>query len=68
MEQVMTIPRNEINYSETLQKMRLFAKELWRWLIAGLRGIFSALFVPSQADRQIEESRERVRQLMMRSY
>ena len=47
---------------------RLVLKSLWKWINAITKGIFSALFVPSATDQQIEQSRERVRQFMARTY
>ena len=39
------------------------SKELWRLT----RNVARAMFVPSEADRQIEEQRERVRRYLMHS-
>lgn len=40
---------------------------LFRWIATLMRAVFTAMFVPSETDRQIEESRERVRRCLMRS-
>lgn len=68
MEQVMRMPRPEVNYTEALRRANIFIQNLWRWLLGGAKGLATAMFVQSAADRQIEESRERARQLMMRTF
>lgn len=40
---------------------------VWRWTARMLGAFLRAMFVPSDVDRQIEEGRERVRRLAMRS-
>ncbi|MBX3032896.1 MAG: hypothetical protein KF865_03160 [Bdellovibrionaceae bacterium] len=50
------------------QRNQRFIWKFWRWLkwIGG--GVLHAMFVPSETDRQIEEQRNRARELMSRSY
>lgn len=43
------------------------AHTILRWINVFLRAVIIAMFVPSEADRKIEESRERVRRYLMRS-
>ncbi|MBX2996111.1 MAG: hypothetical protein KF681_14895 [Bdellovibrionaceae bacterium] len=45
-----------------------FLKTVSQWICTATKGFFSALFVPSSTDQQIEKNRERARELMARSY
>lgn len=49
-------------------QVRLVIQSLWKWICVITKGVFSALFVPSATDQQIEKSRDSVRQMMARTY
>lgn len=66
MEQAMKMMRTNIS-SEWFSHTKASVLALFRWIGGLVRFVLTAMFVPSEADKQIEESRERVRRYLMRS-
>lgn len=65
MEQIMNF---QVQPIQSQQRMMNTMWKFWNWIRWVLGGLMTAMFVPSEADKQIAEGRERVRQLMARSY
>lgn len=66
MEQAIEIVRTEFGGTWLYHTKSKF-EAVFRMMIALLRAVLIAMFVPSETDRKIEESRERVRRYLMRS-
>lgn len=66
MEQTMKMVRTDVG-SDWFNQVKTNALVLCRWIAMLVKAFFTSMFVPSEADRQIEESRERVRRYLMRS-
>lgn len=66
MEQAMKMMRTDVG-NEWTNHVKATVLVFFRWIAMLVRGVLTAMFVPSEADRQIEESRERVRRYLMRS-
>ena len=68
MEQAMIFQTYPLQDRNAVQTAKSALWIIWRSLRWFLGGIVTAMFVPSPTDRRIEESRERTRQLLARSY
>lgn len=66
MEQTMKMMRSDVG-DAWIDQVKTSALALCRWIAMLVKDVFTSMFVPSEADRQIEESRERVRRYLMRS-
>lgn len=66
MEQAMKMVRTDVG-SDWFSQVKRNALTFFRWITMLVKAFFTSMFVPSEADRQIEESRERVRRYLMRS-
>lgn len=66
MEQAMKMVRTDVG-SDWFNQVKTNALTLFRWITMIVKAFVTSMFVPSEADRQIEESRERVRRYLMRS-
>lgn len=66
MEQAMKMMRTDVG-NAWLNQVKVNVLAIFRWIAMLVRAVLTAMFVPSEADKQIEESRERVRRYLMRS-
>lgn len=66
MEQTMKMMRTDVG-NEWINHAKANVLAFFRWIAMLVRAVLTVMFVPSEADRQIEESRERVRRYLMRS-
>ncbi|MBX3040532.1 MAG: hypothetical protein KF789_07500 [Bdellovibrionaceae bacterium] len=68
MEQAMNFQAMPLQDRNVVKTAKNTLSIVWRWIRWFLGEIVTAMFVPSPTDRRIEESRERTRQLLARSY
>lgn len=68
MEQAMILQIQPNQFRGNVKAVKGALCMAWVCIKGLLEGIVTAMFVPSKADRQIEEGRQRVRELMSRCY
>lgn len=64
MEQAINFYSQGVSHLGLTQGNQKFVWKFWHWLKWIVGGVLGAMFIPSETDRQIEEQRNRARELM----